>query len=141
MAETDVGAGDFAQFLFEEAHQLPLLALHAIRVIGVAGKQRQIEGRDRAGLAVAELPSRGFEAGRDHSRHDGELVEQIERRRMEGRAAQLHDQFGLGREESSRDATACQSERRGQANWARADNYDAIFFVCHRPTLLATRIL
>ena len=98
MAEADLGAFG-AQLLFEKPHQLPLLALHAVGVVGVAGEQREIEGRDRAGLAVAELPGRRLQPDLDHARHELELVEQVERRRMEGRAAQLHDQLRLGREQ------------------------------------------
>ena len=39
MAEADVAARQLAQLLLEEAHQLPLLALHAIGMIGVSRQQ------------------------------------------------------------------------------------------------------
>ncbi len=73
-----------AQLLFEKPHQLPLLALHPVRVVGVAREQRQVEGRDRPGLAVAELPGRRLEPDLDHPRHEREFIEQIKGGRMEG---------------------------------------------------------
>ncbi len=63
----------------------------------------EIEGRDRPGLAVAELPGRRLEPDLDHARHDVELVQQVERRRMERRAAQLHHQLRLGGEQHDRE--------------------------------------
>ena len=131
VAEAEVGAR-LAQLLFEKPHQLPLLALHPIGVVGVAREQREVEGRDRPGLAVAELPGRRLEPDLDHSRHELEFIEQVEGRRMEGRAAKLHDELRLGCEQDRRDAAAAERQRGGQADRAGADDNDAIVFIRHR---------
>ena len=131
VTETDVGAGQLAQLLFEKLHQLPLLALHAIRMVGVAGEQRQIERRHWPGFAVAELPGRSLQSDIDHARNDVELVEQIERRRVECRAAQFHDELRLRRQQHRRDTAAEESQRGGEPDRPGADDNDAIFFIRH----------
>ena len=92
----------------------------------------EIEGRDRPGLAVAELPGRRLEPDLDHPRHELEFIEQIEGRRMEGRAAKLHDELWLGGEQHGRDAAAAERQRGGQADRAGADDDNAVVFRRHR---------
>jgi hypothetical protein len=82
VSEADVGARQLAQHPLQKLHQLPLLTLNAIWVVGFARQQREIEGRNRTRFAVSELPGRGLEADLDHPRDDLELVQQIERRGM-----------------------------------------------------------
>jgi len=93
--------------------------------------QDEIERRYRSALAVAELPGRRLEPDLDHARHDLEFVEQIKRRRMKGRAAQLHDELRLGREQHVGYAAARERQRGGEADRTGADDNDAIVLVGH----------
>src|SRR5262249_49863263 len=95
----------------------------------------EIEGRYRSGLAVAELPGRRLQPHLDHLRHDPELVEQIERRWMECRAAKLHDQLELGGQQRDRDAAAAERQRRRQTDRPRADDDNAIVVIRHGTAL------
>ena len=103
MPEANVRSRYFPQFLFQEPHQLPLLALHAIRVIGIPGKQGHVEGRDRAGFAIAKLPGGRLEARLDHAVYDVKLIQQVEGRWVKGRPTQFFDRFLLGRQQRDRD--------------------------------------
>ncbi len=116
------------QLGLEEAHQLPLLALHAIGVVGVACEQREIEGRDRTGLAVAELPGRRLQPDLDHARHHLELVEQV-RASAGGTSSRAAPSPVPG---SAASTTAGMprrpsAERGRQPHGARADDNDAVF--------------
>jgi hypothetical protein len=44
---------------------------------------------------------------------------------MEGRAAQLLDEFVLGRKQHCRNTAAAERQRSREADWARADDNDA----------------
>ena len=126
MAEADVASRQLAQFLLEEPHQLPLLALHAIGMIGVARQHGQIERRNRPGLPIAKLPGRRLQSHLDHAGHDAELVQQIQRRGMERRSAQLHHELRLGRNKHGGNAAAPQRQGRGKTHRPGTDNNHAI---------------
>ena len=126
MAESDVASRQLAQFLLEKPHQLPLLALHAIGMVGVARQHGQIERRHRPGLPVAKLPGRRLQSHVDHAGHDAELVEQVEGRGMEGRPAQLHHQPGFGGKQHGGNAAASQGQGGCQPHRAGTDDNHAI---------------
>ena len=71
----------------------PLLALQAIRMAGIGGKPRQLERRDDAFVAVAELPGRTDQSLLDHRLDDAETLQHVERRRMKRRSAQVARQI------------------------------------------------
>ena len=97
----------------------------------VAREQRQVEGRDRPGLAVAELPGRRLEPDLDHPRHEREFIEQIKGRRMERRASKLHNKRLLGGEHQCFDAAAAERQGGGEADWAGANGKNAVIFRRH----------
>ncbi len=97
----------------------------------VAREQRQVEGRDRPGLAVAELPGRRLEPDLDYPRHEREFIEQIKGGRMEGCASKLHNKRLPGGEHQCFDAAAAERQGGGEADWAGANGKNAVIFRRH----------
>ena len=120
LAEVDLEAVFLLQALVEDARELPLLGLHAVGVRGAARELREVEGGDRAGVAVAVLPGRGDHPLLDHLLGDAaELVEHVEGRRVEGRGARVDGEAGLGLEDRDGDAPPRRGTRRRRARRAR----------------------
>ena len=81
MAEADVASRQLAQFLLEEPHQLPLLALHAIGMVGVARQHATDRTSPPARSPDRETArSAPFSPTSIMRRHDAELVQQIQGR-------------------------------------------------------------
>jgi hypothetical protein len=134
--EADLRAGLAAQRLEREAREVELLALQAEGVARVAGEDGEVEERLLPRLVHADLPARRALAQLEHARGEAEIVEHLQRRRMEGGGAQvggqrlalLHDQHGYAR--------ARQQQREHEADRPRAHDRDAIRSA-HRPRLSA----
>jgi hypothetical protein len=101
-----------------------------------AGEDGEVEERLLPRLVHADLPARRALAQLEHARGEAEIVEHLQRRRMEGGGAQvggqrlalLHDQHGYAR--------ARQQQREHEADRPRAHDRDAIRRA-HRPRLSA----
>ena len=140
MTEPDFGAGNLQVFVPQQTHELPLLALHPIGMIGIAGQQGQIERRNRSGLPIAELPRRSLQPHRDHVWNDAELVEQVERRRMKGRAAQLHHELGLGGKHGGGNGAPRQGQRGRETYRPGADDDNAVTLSWHSDSPEETKV-
>jgi hypothetical protein len=92
------------------------LVIHAAKV-----ELRDHRSRD----AIVETIARRFEAERDNGLGYAELVEEFERRRMDGGSALIGDRGRLLLEHDDRNSAAIERERADHPHRARADDDDA----------------
>ena len=112
------------QAVAQQPGQPPLLALQPVGVGGVVLQQAEVEGGDRPGRAVPELPFRADQPHRQHRLHHAEPVQHVERRRVEGRGAEIIRQVALGLDDGDGDALLRQRRRRHQADRPRPRDQD-----------------
>ena len=122
VAEPQLDAGDRGQALIGPAHQLELLALQAIGMPRVPAQERQVEFGDLALAPVAVLHHRADQSHAQKRRGRAAFLEQIERRRMEGRGAIVENDFALALEHGHGNAALGEQQRRKRADRPAADD-------------------
>src|SRR3954468_17680574 len=108
----------------QHARELPLLALHAVGMMSVILKEREIELRALAAWVHTHLPRRRDQSLADERRGDAKLFQHVERRRMKSRCAQLLVELPLRLDDERIDAGARELERACQPDGAGADDDD-----------------
>ncbi len=121
-AEQDFRVRQFGQPVEQQLVELPLLALQAKRVAGLAFQQGHVEFRDQAFLAIALLRVAGNQALRHQLVGEPEACQHVERGRVKGRSAEVFGCGGVALENRHCDAGGGQRECADQAHGTGAGN-------------------
>ena len=120
--EKDLRTGLLAQRIEREPGQLPLLALHAIRVTRRFRDHAEIEHGTVTLRMQPHLPLRRDQALRDERSSKSDIVKQIERRRVKGRRAQIGLDVRCLLQQRGSDALTRQQQRHDKTDWPAADD-------------------
>ena len=134
--EAHVGFRHPLQDVDDDAVELVLLGLHPVGVAGIVPEDAEVPLGDDAARGVPVLPDRADDALGDQRLDDAELVQHVQRRRVEGGRAQVERQAGAGLDEGHRDAGARERQRGDAADRTRPRDQNAIFASAQR--ILAT---
>jgi hypothetical protein len=140
--ELQIEIGMSTHPIVQDARQLGLLALHAVRVLRGVGNGAEIELRQQAMLLRAILERGCLEPLREQGLGSAERVQHVERRWMEGRGARFLAEPRPLLEHRHRHAAVCQMGRSHEPDRARACDENALvvqwpaYWICLMPALV-----
>ena len=124
-AHADLGMRERGEHLDDHARDLELLALQTHREARDLGEHGQIEVHELIGLPIAELIDGRIQTERDDALGNADRIEQIERRGMYRRSAQIFRQLEIAFDQEHRNAALCETQCGNAAHRTRAGHDDA----------------
>ena len=132
MSEAHRGIGELFKPGCQRATNVILLALDAKRIAGSIGNFRHVEIDEFAGMTITPMIDRSLEPALEQHRGDADLVEHLQRRRMEGRGTHVLRAVVPGFEHNHVDPCFRKQRRHHRAHWSGpCDHNLATLGVCH----------